>query len=118
MKAISAGVDCSAEDFVAVRKAPEAFDDLDIVAPVTTQRTTAIGIARQGVEECQRAALVGDVLAVMKRHIEEQPPGRRDQLVEAALERPVGGGARRRVGRIGARRAAKDVARHLVEQQH
>ena len=53
----------------------------------------------------------------MKRHIEEQPPGGWDQLVEAAFERPVGAGARRRVGRVSARGAAKDIARHLVEQQ-
>ena len=55
---------------------------------------------------------------MVKRHVEEQPPGRRNEPVEAPCERPVGNGARRRVGRIGARRAAKDVARDLVEQQH
>ncbi len=112
-----AGVDGSAEDFVAVRKAPEQRDDLDIVAPVTTQRTASIGISRQGVEKCQRAPLIGDVLAVMKRHIEEQPPSRWDQLVEAAFERAISRGARRGIGRVSARGAAKDVARHLVEQQ-
>ena len=100
-----------------MRKAPEPFDDLEIGASVTTQRTAAIGIPWQGIEKCQRAPLVGDVLAVMKRHIEEQPPGGWDQLVEAAFERSVGGGVRRRVGRVSARGAAKDIARHLVEQQ-
>jgi monovalent cation:proton antiporter-2 (CPA2) family protein len=103
------------KDFVAVRKAPEALDDLDVGAPVTTQRTAAIGISRQGFGKCQRAPLVSEIFAVMEWHIEEQPPGRRDHLVEPAFERPVRRSACRRIGRVGAGRPAKDVARHLVE---
>jgi hypothetical protein len=101
-----------------MRKPAEALDDLDIRVPVATQGTAAIGIARLGVEQYLRAALVVDVLAVMKRHMEEPTPHRRKQLVEAAGERPVGGATCGRVGRVGARRAAEDVARDLVEQQH
>jgi len=101
-----------------VRKAPEALDDLDIGAPVTTQRTAAIRISRQGFGKCQRAPLVSEIFAVMEWHIEEQPPGRRHHPVEPAFERPVRRGACRRIGRIGAGRPAKDVARHLIEQQH
>ena len=76
-----------------MRKAPEALDDLDIGAPVTTQRTAAIGISRQRFGKCQRALLVSKIFAVMEWHIEEQPPGRRHHLVEPAFERPVRGGA-------------------------
>jgi len=54
----------------------------------------------------------------MERHIEKYPPSRRESLVEAAFDRPVRRGACRRVSRIGARRPAKDIARHLVEEQH
>jgi hypothetical protein len=61
----------AAKDFIAVRKAPEALDDLDIAAPVTTQRTSAIGISRQGFKQTDRAALVGDIFAVVEWHIEK-----------------------------------------------
>ena len=71
MKAISAGVDIPAEDLVAVRKATEALDDLDIRASVTPQGAAAIGISWQGVEQRYRAPLVSNVLAVMERHIKE-----------------------------------------------
>lgn len=101
-----------------MRKAPEPLDDLYVETPVTAQSPAAIPISREGVEKCHRAALVGEVFAVMKRHIEEQPPGRWDQLVEPAFKRPVRRRARRRIGYISVRRPAKDVAGHLVQQQH
>jgi len=54
-----------------MREAPEPFDDLDVGAPVTAQSPTVIAISRQGIEKCHRAALVGEVFAVVERHIEE-----------------------------------------------
>src|SRR6185437_14659228 len=39
-------------------------------------------------------------------------------LVEAARQRAIGGGTRQRIGREGARSAAKHVARKLIEQKH
>src|SRR5262249_52496701 len=108
----------AAEDRVAVRKSAEALDNLKIRSAVTAQRSGAVGIAWLGFEQSPRPALVVEILTVMKRHIEKPSPDRRNPLVEAALERPVGGGAGRRIGRVGARRAAEDVARDLIEQQH
>jgi hypothetical protein len=107
-----------AEDRVTVRKAAELLDDLNVRAPVAPQGTATVGVARQSVEQSDRAALVAEILAVVKRHIEEQPPGRRNDLIETSFECSVGDGASRGVGRVGAWRAAKDVARDLVEQQH
>src|ERR1700682_2077808 len=80
-----------AKDRVPVRKTAEALDDLDIRVPVATQGIGSIGIARQRFEQGPRAALVVDVLAVMERHVEKSPPDRRNQLVEAAGERAIGG---------------------------
>src|SRR5215472_3125433 len=107
-----------AENFIAVRKAAEPLDDLDIGASVTAQRTATVALALRAVEQSHRAALVGEVLAMVKRHVEKPPPRLGNQPVEPAGERPVGGGTRDRVGGVGARLVAKDVARDLVEQQH
>src|SRR6516164_6447932 len=107
-----------AKDFVAMRKAAKALDDLDIRSPVAAQSTTTIGVARQSTEQRDRAVLVGEILAVVIWHVEKPPPHLRNQSVEPASERPVGRSARCGVARIGAWRAAEDVARDLVEQQH
>src|SRR6516165_12214526 len=45
------GSRCPAEDRIAVRKAAESRDDLDIGAAVTAQRTATIALARQAVEQ-------------------------------------------------------------------
>ena len=55
----------SAKDFVAMRKAAKALDDLDIRSPVAAQSTTTIGVARQSTEQRDRAVLVGEILAVV-----------------------------------------------------
>src|SRR6266851_6854138 len=111
----------SAEDRVAVREAAEALDDLD-VGPAVASEAAALGVAiiaitGQALGQSPCAALVGEIFAVVERHVEELAPGRRDRGIEAAGQCPVGGGERRRVGRIGARRGAEDVARDLIEQQ-
>ena len=106
-----------------MRKAAEALDDLEIGAPVTAQRTTAIGMARQGSKQAARAALVGEVFAVVIRHIEEPAPHRTDELVEAPVDRPVGcGGARQQVElalttkeRLGIQNSAR-VLREIIDQ--
>ena len=104
-----------AEDFVAVRKAPELLDDLEVGYAITAQAAGAIGISRQGIEERYRAPLIGEIFAVMERHVEEDPPDGWKQPVEAAFKRPVCRSAGGRVGGISAWRAAEDVARQLIE---
>src|SRR5712691_7536288 len=109
------------EDRVAVREAAEAFDDLD-VGPAVAAEATALGVAiaaitGQALGQHPRAALVGEVFAVVERHVEELAPRRRERGIEAAGQRPVRDAARHPVGRIGARARAEDVARELVEQQ-
>src|SRR5216684_3985761 len=102
----------SAKDRVAVREAAEALDDLD-VGPAVASEAAALGVAIIAIT----GQAVGEIFAVVERHVEEFAPGRRDRGIEAAGQCPVGGGERRRVGRIGARRGAEDVARNLIEQQ-
>jgi hypothetical protein len=91
-----------------VRKSTEELDHLEIRAAITALRTAAFRIARHGAKQSDRAALVGEVLAVVERHIEEAAPHQRHEPVETAFERAVGYTARRRVGREGARRLAED----------
>jgi len=100
-----------------VREAAEALDDFE-VQPRHVPIARASGDRRQRQQEVQPALLIGQRLAVFERQVEEHPPGRRHRLVEAAGERPVGRRQRQVVAGEGARCAAEDVARHLVEQHH
>ena len=85
----------------------QALDDLGIRASVSTQRTAAIGISAAAPRTSAPSGAGREILAMMKRHIEEQSPWRRDHLVEAAGERAIGHGTRGWVGRISARRSRK-----------
>ncbi len=105
------------EDRVAVREAAKAFDHVDIAHRIAAG-ALAPGAVGQAFEQFERAALVGEVFAVVQRHVEELAPGRRQGVIKAARQRVLGDGAGRRVSHVGARRVAKDVARDLVEQQH
>src|SRR5260370_32016971 len=94
-----------AEDRVAVREAAEAFDDVDIGVAIPSEAAALgvrVALPRQALGERLGAALVGEVFAVVERHVEKLAPGWRDRRIEAAGERPVGDDARRRIGRIGA----------------
>ena len=64
--ATSAGSRRSAEHCVAVRKAAEALDDVVMLRREAEQ----IVVAERG-EQQQRAILVGEILAVLERHVEE-----------------------------------------------
>ena len=73
-----------------MRKSTEELDHLEIRAAITALRTGAFRIARHGAKQSDRAALVGEVLAVVERHIEEAAPHQRHEPVETAFERAVG----------------------------
>src|SRR5215210_5520900 len=60
------GAGCPPEDRVAVRKAAEALDDVVMLLRVAEQ----IIVAERG-EQGDRAPLVGEVLAMLERHVEE-----------------------------------------------
>ena len=62
--------------------------------------------------------LVGQLLGMHEGQIEEDPQLLVDRFVHAGLERALRKTERQRVGRIHMRRAAKAVARELVEQDH
>ena len=68
--------------------------------------------------ELDGAFLVGQIFGVPERQIEESLQLRGDDAVVACVDRGIGELARRRVGRVHARRAAKGIARELVEQNH
>ena len=68
--------------------------------------------------ELDAAKLVGQFLRMHERQEEKAALVLRHVLVVAALERAIGGRARERIGREGARVAAEHVARELVEHDH
>ena len=68
-----------------------------------------------GAEQRDAAFLVGEVLGMLERQVEELRSRRLDLPVEASRQRPVGDRARQRIGGKGARAAAEHVARKLVE---
>src|SRR5688500_19376987 len=66
---------------VAVRKAAEALDD-----GVMLLRVAEEVIVAERREHSERAALVGKILAVLERHVEEAALGRLELVVEAAVD--------------------------------
>jgi hypothetical protein len=93
-----------------MRKAAEPADDVGMRLRVLDQ----LGVAG-GVEQGKAAFLVGDVLGMLERKIEERLLGRRKILIESARKRARRHRPRKRIGRIGAGIAAEHVARELVE---
>ncbi len=55
---------------------------------------------------------------MLERQIKEHPPGSWHRQVEAVRQRPLGCCQCLGIAGEGSRRAAKDVARHLIEQHH
>ena len=69
-----------------------------------------------GLEQRQRALLIGEPLAVRERQIQELLLLGRQASIEAPLDRSLGDVEGLVVGGEGPWRAAKHVARHLIEQ--
>ena len=76
----------------------------------------AFGIAGLAAQR-DAALLVGEILRVHQRQIEEAPLRQWKQPVGAPRDRPFGNRARRRIGRERARVAPEQVAGKLIEQQ-
>src|SRR5690348_5070357 len=76
-----------------------------------------LGITQRFVQ-AHGAVMVDWRFRMHERQIDKLPRRRLGRLVEAARQRAIGGGTRQRIGREGARSAAKHVARKLIEQKH
>src|SRR5687768_15831672 len=74
-------------------------------------------VAKRG-EQDQRTALVGEIFAVLERHVEERPLGRLELIVEVPVDRDAGDAESQRVGRKLLGVATEHVARELVEQKN
>src|SRR5579884_1076796 len=103
----------TAENFVPVRKAAELLDDV-----VVDLRPMNHVLVLHRPEQLQAFFLVGEILTVLERHVEETAQSVRHLLVEAALDRARGYRPRLRIVRESARRAAKHVAGKLIEQEY
>src|SRR6476646_4928560 len=96
-----------------MREAAEALDDAAMVPGVLD----LLVVAESG-EQQKRAVLIGKILAVLERHVEELALLGRKLFLEALVDRAVRDRQRERIGRISVRVAAEHVARELVEQDH
>jgi len=102
---------CAAEDWIAVGKPPEVFDD---VAMALGKR--GVGLVKPA-NQFHGAVLVGDVFGMTERQIVEAPQLTRHFQVMTGHDGAIGSSAGLRIARIHPWRAAKRVARKLVEQQ-
>src|ERR1043165_6777341 len=98
----------AAQHGVAMREAAEAADNVAVLLGVFQVR-----VPRRAVK-LDAAELAGDPPRMHERQEKKAGIPRWQGLVVAALERAVGGGARQRIGREGARVAAKHVARNQI----
>ena len=101
----------AAERAIAVGKAPEAANDVGMDLGVFF----AFGIAGVAAQR-DAALLVGEILRVHQRQIEEALLRQSEQPVGAPRDRRFGNRARRRIGCERARVAAEQVAGKLIEQ--
>ncbi len=92
-------------------KAPEAADDLAMLTSVGEE-----GLAESVVQR-YRAILVGKVLGMGERQVEEQPQRVPDLAVEALSQSPLRPAPRLGVAGVHAQGSTEGVARVLVEQQ-
>ncbi len=105
------GAGRATEDRIAMGKAPEAADDLAMLTSVGEE-----GLAESVVQR-YRAILVGKVLGMGERQVEEQPQRVPDLAVEALSQSPLRPAPRLGVAGVHARGSTEGVARVLVEQQ-
>ena len=101
-----------AQYVVAMREAAEALDDV-VMTNCVLQKLLA-GILVQA----DRKFLIGQILGMRERQVEEDASRCVDLLVMAGSDRFSGEVASERVGRIHVTGAAEAVARELVEQDH
>jgi hypothetical protein len=93
-----------------MREPSEAADDVGMVFGIARELIVAVAV-----RELHAALLIGPILRVHERQIEELTLRPGDLLIEAARKRTIGRAPGRRVGRIGARLAAEHIARELIE---
>src|SRR5688572_11175905 len=105
----------AAEDRVAVGEAAELLDHVAMQDRVAQD----LGIGRAALAaKLDRAVLVVEVFAMLERQIEEKALLLVLEMeIEAAVDGPIGDEARLGVGGERTRRAAKHVARELIEAQ-
>ena len=76
------------------------------------------GSSAASLRKSRTIPLVVEILAVLKRQIDERPLDRRQRQVESARDRIFRRRERAGIGREGARMAAENVARKLIEQKN
>ncbi len=95
-----------------MRKAAEAGDDVVVVLG-----PAIVGFAlHPGLEQFDLPGLIGAVLRMLQRQIEEPPDVALNLQVVPGLQRPLCKMPRQRIRREGMARAAEGVARKLVQQ--
>src|SRR5438105_4362322 len=100
------GVGAAPERGIAVGKASEAANDIEVQHRVFCKLLVAVALC-----ERKTALLIGGILRMHERQEQEASLDLRYPPVEAARERPLRDRARERVGRIAALVAAEHVAR-------
>src|SRR3990172_2043474 len=98
------------EDRIAVREAAETANDLAMALRVRQIRLA------QAAYQCHRALLIGEVLGMGERQIEELCQAEVVHLIMPSIDGRIGDQPRMTVGRIHACRAAEGVAGKLIEQ--
>src|ERR1700677_1650131 len=102
-----------AEDCVSVRKAPESIDD-DLVR----DRIACPVLLAQASDEFDRKCLVLAILAMLERQVQKQALLLFHVDVEALPDGGSGKPAREGISREGTRRAAEQITRELIQDNH
>src|SRR5690606_19411705 len=95
---------------VAVREAAEALDDVEVAHRVVERHLAQVAHQRY------RVFLVGDAFGMLEGQVAEHPQAFFDLLVQPGFDHAPGVVQGQRIGGVGMRAAAEDIARHLVEQ--
>src|SRR5437660_4594491 len=99
-----------------MRKATEAPNDFRVTLRPLEWRSEAV--VAQARKELDRVRLRFDRFGVLERHVKKPAFDRNELAIIAARHRILRGRERSRIAGKGPRRAAVDVARELVEQDH
>ena len=96
----------STENFIPVREAAEAGNDLMMMTGGLDKGRFVRVVGQRGIEAHLRF-LIGEALAVLERQIKEAAPNRRDRTIMTAGNGLTGGFKRPRIRGIGPRRMAE-----------
>src|SRR3982750_3381120 len=99
-----------------MRKAAEALHDFGVA--LRPPQGVGQSVACEPGEELERARLDRSTFRMLKRHVEKPPLEERELAIRTLRHGPVRGGERFDIARECARRAAKRIARELIEEQH